>query len=146
MSAAAYQLAEDHVHATQPSEQIAPADRGEYAIWAQNDRGRSTHVATLTITATDDLQTTTRQTPGPVPRDPRVVGGRYRSHYWDSEYVVLAISFTDYGFLESITVRDDQGTRIHATGWDERDEILFDPRAALTDAAFDSGDDHRQQP
>ena len=62
------------------------------------------------------------------PRDPRVIGGRYRSHYWGDEYTVLAITFTECGFLDSITVHDDRGRRTHGTGWDERDQILFDPR------------------
>jgi hypothetical protein len=62
------------------------------------------------------------------PGDPRVIGGRYRSHYWGDEYTVLAITFTECGFLDSITVRDDRGSRTHATAWDERDQILFDPR------------------
>lgn len=62
------------------------------------------------------------------PADPRVVGGRYRSDYWDTEYTVLAITFTECRFLESITVHDGRGRRTHATGWDERDQILLDPR------------------
>jgi hypothetical protein len=140
---AAYELAEKHIHAMQPDDQIVPTDRGEYAVRAQNDQGRSTQVATLTVTTTDDPPTTAHQIPGS--RDPRVVGGRYRSHYWGFEYTVLAISFTDYGILESITVRDDQGTRIHATGWDDRDEILFDPRVAHPDAGG-PGADRRRQP
>lgn len=66
------------------------------------------------------------------PRDPRVVGGRYRSYYWGTEYVVLAIAFTASGFLDSITVRDDAGTRTHGTSWDDRDEILFAPPADMS--------------
>jgi hypothetical protein len=62
------------------------------------------------------------------PREPRVVGGRYRSHYWGTEYTVLAITFTECGFLDAITVHDDRGRRTHGTGWDERDHILVDPR------------------
>ena len=65
---------------------------------------------------------------GATPRDPRVIGGRYRSHYWGDEYTVLAIKFTEHGFLDSITVQDDRGTRTHGTAWDERDQIVFDPR------------------
>jgi hypothetical protein len=66
-------------------------------------------------------------------RDPRLVGGRYRSHHWDCEYTVLGIAFTEFGFLESVTVRDHQGVRIHGTAWDERDEILFHPRLGPSD-------------
>jgi hypothetical protein len=118
----AYDLAEHHIHRSQPDDVIAPIDGwGEYAVWNQAEGVRSTRVATLTITADDSPAR---------PRDPRVAGGRYRSHYWGSEYEVLAISFTAYGVLEFITVRDDRGARTHATGWDERDEILFDPRTA----------------
>jgi hypothetical protein len=128
----AYDLAAQHIHTSQPDDQIAPIDdRGEYAVWTHAHGAPSTRVATLTITTADDSLA--------LPRDPRVVGGRYRSHYWDCEYEVLAISFTAHGVLESITVRDDQGARTHATGWDERDEILSDPRTA-------PGDDQRPQP
>jgi hypothetical protein len=140
----AYELAEKHIHATQPDDQIVPADdRGVYAVWAQSDRARSTRVATLIITATDGSPVAPHQTAGP--HDPRVVGGRYRNHYWDCEYEVLAISFTAHGVLEFITVRDDQGARTHATSWDERDEILFDPRVAPP-AAGGPGADQRRQP
>jgi hypothetical protein len=62
------------------------------------------------------------------PRDPRVVGGGYRSHYWGTEHTVLAIKFSALGVLRLITVHDDCGTRTHGTGWDQRDRILFDPR------------------
>ncbi|WP_139043394.1 hypothetical protein [Mycobacterium lentiflavum] len=65
---------------------------------------------------------------GSTPRDPRVIGGRYRSYYWATEYSVLAIKFSAHGFLDSITVQDDRGSRTHGTAWDERDQILFDPR------------------
>lgn len=119
----AYDRAEHHIHRSQPDDVIAPIDGwGEYAVWKHADGVRSTRVATLTITTTDD--STAR------PLDPRMVGGRYRSHYWDSEYEVLDISFTAHGVLKFITVRDGQGARTHSTGWDERDEILFDPRTA----------------
>ena len=67
---------------------------------------------------------TTRRTP----TDPRVVGGRYHCAYWGVDYTVNATSFGPDGFLESITVTDDDGSsRTHATAWDRRDQILFDP-------------------
>lgn len=69
--------------------------------------------------------TTTTSAP---PRDPRVLGGRYRSHYWGTEYTVLAIKFSAHGFLDSITVHDDSGRRTHGTAWDQRDQILFEPQ------------------
>lgn len=72
---------------------------------------------------------TTTTAPSSSAREPRVVGGRYRSHYWGTDYTVLAIRLTERGDLESITVRDDDGTRSHCTGWDSRDQILFDPRS-----------------
>ena len=65
-------------------------------------------------------------------RDPRVVGGRYRSAYWGTDYTVNAITFSRNGFLESVTVTDKDGTRTHGTAWDTRDEILYDPRAERT--------------
>jgi hypothetical protein len=137
-----YDLAEKHIHASQPDDQIAPADeRGVYTVWTRSDGARSTRVATLTITTTDGSPVAPRPASGS--RDPRVVGGRYRSHYWDCEYEVLAISFTVHGAVEFITVRDDQGARTHATSWDESDEILFDPRIAPPAAG---GADHRRQP
>lgn len=64
------------------------------------------------------------------PTDPRVVGGRYHSAYWDSDYTVNAITLGPNGFMESITVTDKDGTRTHATAWGDRDRVLFDPRAA----------------
>jgi hypothetical protein len=70
----------------------------------------------------------TATTPGTTEREPRVVGGRYRSYYWGIEYTVLAVSRTESGALESITVTDTDGTRTHATAWDGRDQILCDPR------------------
>jgi hypothetical protein len=130
----AYDLAEKHIHASQPDDHIAPTgDRDEYAVWTHSDGARPTRVATLTITTTDGSPVAPRQASGS--RDPRIVGGRYRSHYWDREYEVLAISFTAHGVLKFITVRDDQGARTHATCWGERDEILFDPRIAPPTAA-----------
>jgi hypothetical protein len=71
---------------------------------------------------------TARRTSSRTPTDPRVAGGRYHNHYWGIDYTVHAISFTPNGFLESITVSDDQGTRTHGTAWNRRDRILFDPR------------------
>jgi hypothetical protein len=67
--------------------------------------------------------TTTR-----TPADPRVAGGRYRGAYWGIDYTVNAIESARNGFLQSITVTDKDGTRTHATAWDARDQILFDPR------------------
>lgn len=49
--------------------------------------------------------------------DPRVVGGRYLCGYWGTEYTVLAIEF-ERGWLKSVTVQDDDGTRTHCTAWD----------------------------
>lgn len=121
---AAYDLAEHHIHEAQPDDVIAPVDGwGEYDVWNLADGQRSTRVATLTITTTAD------DSPAP-PRDPRVVGGRYRSGYWDIDYTVDAIVFDDRGWLTSITVTDKNGSRTHGTYWDPRDEILFDPRNA----------------
>ncbi|ORW24549.1 hypothetical protein AWC17_03115 [Mycobacterium nebraskense] len=51
----AYDLAEHHIHRSQPDDVIAPIDGwGEYGVWSHADGGRSTRVATLTITTTDD--------------------------------------------------------------------------------------------
>jgi hypothetical protein len=62
------------------------------------------------------------------PADPRVVGGRYRSGYWQLEYTVNGITVDDRGWLTSITVTDKNGTRTHGTYWDQRDQIIYDPR------------------
>lgn len=124
---AAYDLAEHHIHAAQPDDVIAPVDGwGEYAIWNQTAGARSTRAATLSVSPAEGS--------GVEPRDPRRVGGRYRSHHWNIEYTVDAIAFDQYGWLTSITVTDNDGTRTHATYWDPRDEILFDPRTAPHDA------------
>lgn len=64
--------------------------------------------------------------------DPRVVGGRYHSAYWDLDYTVEAITFRPNGFMATITVTDKDGTRTHATAWDGRDRVLFDPRTPRT--------------
>ena len=58
---------------------------------------------------------------------PRVVGGRYLSGYWGTEYTVLAIDVDTSGWMRSITVCDDQSTRTHSTAWDKRDRVLFTP-------------------
>lgn len=72
---------------------------------------------------------TARTTNAQAGRDPRVVGGRYHSGYWDIDYTVDAISVDPNGFLKSITVTDKDGSRTHCTAWDHRrDRILFDPR------------------
>ncbi len=71
---------------------------------------------------------TARCTSSCPPTDPRVVGGRYHCFYWCIDYTVEAISFGPNGFLESITVTDKDGSRTHATAWDGRDRIVFDPR------------------
>jgi hypothetical protein len=73
-----------------------------------------------------------RRTSSQRPTDPRVVGGRYHSAYWDIDYTVNAITFGPNGFLEAITVTDNDGTRTHTTAWDSRDRVLFDPRTART--------------
>jgi hypothetical protein len=72
---------------------------------------------------------TARRTSSCTPTDPRVVGGRYHCFCWGIDYTVEAISFGPNGFLESITVTDKDGSRTHATAWDRRDRILFDPRS-----------------
>ena len=139
----AYELAEKHIHATQPDDQIVPTDdRGEYAVWAQSDRVRSTRVATLTITATDDSPVAAHQTPGRATRASSAAATAVTTGAANT--TVLAISFTAHGVLEFITVRDDQGARTHATGWDDRDEILFDPRVAHPDAGGPGADQRRQ--
>ena len=74
----------------------------------------------------------TATAPATTEREPRVVSGRYRSYYWGVEYTVVAVSRTESGALEWITVTDNDGTRTHATAWDGRDQILFDPRTART--------------
>lgn len=62
--------------------------------------------------------------------DPRVVGGLYLSGYWGSEYTVLAIEFDSHGWLKSVTVQDDDGTRTHCTAWDtRRDRVVSTPPA-----------------
>jgi hypothetical protein len=61
------------------------------------------------------------------PTDPRVPGGRYHSFYWGIDYTVDAISLQPNGSLQSITVTDKDGSRTHATAWDRRDRIVFDP-------------------
>lgn len=71
-----------------------------------------------------------RRTSSARPTDPRVVGGRYHSAYWDIDYTVEAIVFGPNGFMETITVTDKDGTRTHATAWDGRDRVLFDPGTA----------------
>ena len=120
----AYDLAENHIHRSQPDDVIAPIDDwGEYAVWNQTEGVRSTRVATLTITADDR-----HAAPGRATRAWSVAATAVTTGAANTS--VLAISFTAHGVLEFITVRDDQGARTHATGWDERDEILFDPRTA----------------
>lgn len=64
---------------------------------------------------------------------PRKVGGRYRNHYWDQAYTVVAI---DPGPREGwpvwqITVLNDGADApvSHCTAWDERDEVLAEPDA-----------------
>lgn len=124
----AFDLAEHHIHRAQPEDVIAPLDGwGEYAVCNQSGGAPSTRVATLTVTTTGYSPDLTR--------DPRVVGGRYRSHHWDNEYTVDAITFDPHGWLTSITVTDNDGTRTHGTFWDPRDEILFDPRTVTRDDA-----------
>lgn len=53
---------------------------------------------------------------------PRVVGGRYRSAYWGTEYTVLAIDTS--ATTPTFTVQDDHGIRTHSTAWAKRDEVL----------------------
>lgn len=61
--------------------------------------------------------------------DPRVVGGRYRSGYWGTEYTVDAIEFDAHGWLEFVTVTDNEGTRTHRTSWDNRrDTVIEQPK------------------
>jgi hypothetical protein len=59
---------------------------------------------------------------------PRQVGGRYFDSYWKKEYTVTAINRDDSGRPTSITVKDDDGTRQHATAWDKRDRIIEQPK------------------
>jgi hypothetical protein len=71
---------------------------------------------------------TAMSTSAATPTDPRVPGGRYHCFYWGIDYTVDAIRFGPNGSLESITVTDNDGSRTHATAWDRRDAIVFDPR------------------
>ena len=71
---------------------------------------------------------TAARTSSCTPTDPRVPGGRYHCFYCGIDYTVDAISFAPNGFLESITVTDNDGSRTHATAWERRDRIVFDPR------------------
>jgi hypothetical protein len=67
---------------------------------------------------------------------PRKVGGRYRSHYGDAVYEVLAIEPGPRSTWPTwqITVRGEGGQiRSHCTAWDERDQVVTEPgQAALT--------------
>jgi hypothetical protein len=66
---------------------------------------------------------------------PRRVGGRYRNHYWNQAYTVVAI---EPGPREGwpvwqITVLNDGDDEpvSHCTAWDERDEVLSEPDAEV---------------
>ena len=62
---------------------------------------------------------------------PRVVGGIYRSGYWNKNYTVTAIEITD-GTAWTMTVSWEDGrTTTHCTPWDnKRDTVLYTPAAA----------------
>lgn len=72
---------------------------------------------------------------------PRRVGGRYRSSYWGTAYEVLAVNITrEHGALcWWVTERDIEGPdagriRTHATSWDRRDKIIFQPEGFSAEA------------
>ena len=56
--------------------------------------------------------------------DPRVVGGRYFSSYWQQAYTVTMIEIS-YGGFKWFTCawQDGQITR-HCTAWDKNDKVL----------------------
>jgi hypothetical protein len=51
----AYRAAQTHVQAAQPGDRIVDEGHGVYAIWAHGDSARRSHVATLVMAASDDL-------------------------------------------------------------------------------------------
>lgn len=61
---------------------------------------------------------------------PRVVGGQYRSGYWQKNYTVTAIEITD-DMTWSMTVQWEDGrVTSHCTAWNpKRDAVLYTPAA-----------------
>ena len=59
--------------------------------------------------------------------DPRVVGGTYRSGYWQRTYTVIEITTYPDGFTVWTCAWDDGTTTRHCTTWDaRRDSIVPD--------------------
>lgn len=59
-----------------------------------------------------------------LPRDPRVVGGTYRSHYWQDTYTVLATERDSMGTIW-FRVRWSSGHQTtHCTQWTRRDSVV----------------------
>jgi hypothetical protein len=51
----AYRAAQAHIHGTQPGDRVVDEGHGVYSVWAAATTARPTHVATLVIAPTHDL-------------------------------------------------------------------------------------------